>query len=269
MDHIAEIARAAEHYDGAAPLDEATVLALRHRPDSARVWGDPDGVAVLLGDELSLVTRPSARGHGLGGRLLEEALTEISGPIRAWSHGDHPAAAALAARYRFRRTRELWVMRRPVTEDLEAPSAPEGVSLHGYTSSWESELLRVNAAAFADHPEQGALDGPGLAERMGEPWWDAAGLILATEEDRLLGFHWTKRHSSRLGEVYVVGVDPSSQGRGLGRILTSAGLAHLADLGVAEIHLYVESDNTPAIRLYTGLDFTHAPADTHVQYARD
>ena len=32
--------------------------------------------------------------------------------------------------------------------------------------------------------------------------------------------------------------------------------------------LYVESDNVPAVRLYEGLGFTHAPADTHVMYVR-
>ena len=51
------------------------------------------------------------RGRGPGGPLAAAALA--SGQVRtAWSHGDHPAAAALAARLGFRRARELWVMRR-------------------------------------------------------------------------------------------------------------------------------------------------------------
>jgi len=32
--------------------------------------------------------------------------------------------------------------------------------------------------------------------------------------------------------------------------------------------LYVEADNAPAIAVYERLGFTHAPEDTHVQYAR-
>ena len=39
-------------------------------------------------------------------------------------------------------------------------------------------------------------------------------------------------------------------------------------LGVEEVLLYVESDNAPAVRVYSGLGFTHAAADTHVQYRR-
>ena len=126
----------------------------------------------------------------------------------------------------------------------------------------------MNAAAFAHHPEQGSMDADELAERMAEPWFDPAGLLVAADGDRLLGFHWTKRHSATLGEVYVVGIDPASQGLGLGKVLVDAGLRHLRDGGAEDVLLYVESDNVPAVRLYEGLGFTHAPADTHVMYVR-
>jgi mycothiol synthase len=68
--------------------------------------------------------------------------------------------------------------------------------------------------------------------------------------------------------VYVVGIDPAAQGRGLGKLLTLAGLHHLAGRGVDEVLLYVESDNAPAVAVYAGLGFAHAPADTHVMYER-
>ena len=83
---------------------------------------------------------------------------------------------------------------------------------------------------------------------MAEPWFDPAGLLVAADGDRLLGFHWTKQHSPTLGEVYVVAIDPAAQGQGLGKLLTLAGLHHLAGKGVAEVLLYVESDNAPADR---------------------
>ena len=101
---------------------------------------------------------------------------------------------------------------------------------------------------------------------MAEPWFDPAGLLVADAGDGLLGFHWTKQHSADLGEVYVVAVDPAAQGRGLGRALTAAGLAHLASLGVRRIILYVESDNAAAVATYSHLGFAHT--QTHVQYAR-
>ena len=66
------------------------------------------------------------------------------------------------------------------------------------------------------------------------------------------------------GEVYVVGVDPAAQGRGLGRLLTLIGIEHLARrLGPdSAVMLYVESDNAAAVRTYQGLGFTIASVDT-------
>ncbi len=75
-------------------------------------------------------------------------------------------------------------------------------------------------------------------------------------DDRLLGFHWTKVHPdpTGLGEVYVLGVDPSAQGSGLGQLLTSIGLAslaqRLAEMPDPHAMLYVESDNVAAVRTY-------------------
>jgi mycothiol synthase len=78
--------------------------------------------------------------------------------------------------------------------------------------------------------------------------------------DKLLGFHWTKVHSQDLGEVYVVGVDPAAQGRSLGATLTLVGLHHLAERlsnsAQPTVMLYVEADNSAAVKTYERLGFT-------------
>jgi len=270
---VVGLARLTEATDGVSPLDEATLLAVRNRPEAVTVWGDARGFGLVHGDELSLVVLPHERGAGLGRRLL---LLAPETATLAWSHGDHPAARALAAAHGWSRGRELWLMRRPASLAVPTANPPDGVTVRGFAAGDEEELLRVNAAAFAHHPEQGSLTLDGLQERMREPWFSAEGLITAWDDQsgRLLAFHWTKvdgvlPSGAPAGEVYVVGVDPAAQGRGLGRLVTLAGLSHLVSRGVDEIHLYVEGDNRPALGLYSGLGFTHAAADTHVQYRRD
>jgi mycothiol synthase len=254
------------------PLDEAASIRLKnHGLEGSQLWvAGADGFALAHAGGVDLVVAPDARDQGLGGTLAAQAFAGDR-PVTAWSHGDHPAAARLAARHGLDRARELWVMRRQASSPLPEAPAPDGIEVRSYRPEDADEVVRVNAAAFAHHPEQGAMDRAELAERMAEDWFDPAGLLVAdgsAHGDGLLGFHWTKRHSADLGEVYVVGIDPAAQGRGLGRVLTVAGLAHLADAGVAEVLLYVESDNAAGRGLYEGLGFTHAAADTHVQYRR-
>ncbi len=69
-----------------------------------------------------------------------------------------------------------------------------------------------------------------------------------------------------IGEVYVLGVDPSERGTGIGHALTTLGLAYLRGLGLGEVMLYVDESNRAAIGLYESLGFTHW--DTDVMYAR-
>lgn len=244
----------------ADPLDEAALLALKH--DRGELWVEPSGFALRRGAEVDLAVAPEARDAGVGGRLAQLAFTR---PMTVWSHGDHPAALRLAARHGLDRARELWVMRRSLT-DLPALSPPTGVSVRGFQDADTDDVLAINAAAFAHHPEQGGMDLANFTERQAEEWFDPAGLLLAVEGDEALGFHWTKRHSPGEGEVYVVAVAPGTQGRGLGKVLTLAGLHHLREAGAVDVHLYVEADNAAAVSVYGGLGFRHSKIDTHVQY---
>jgi mycothiol synthase len=268
---VSAVRAAALATDGVDPLDEAAQLRLKHHGlDGARLWlADQDGFALVYDDHLELVVAPSARRRGLGGTLAEAAAAHAS---HAWSHGDHPAAAALARRFGWERARELWVMRLATasirSSSLGATRPAEDVTIRSFRPGDEPAILAINAAAFAHHPEQGGMDAADLAARMAEPWFDPEGLLIAEVDGEPAGFHWTKLHDAQHGEVYVVAIAPAGQGRGLGRALTVAGVEHLSGRGVDEVVLYVEADNLPARNLYASLGFEHSVADTHVQWAR-
>jgi mycothiol synthase len=122
----------------------------------------------------------------------------------------------------------------------------------------EARWLEVNNRAFAWHPDQSDWTLDDLHRRMAEPWFDPSGFLLHEVDDRLAAFCWTKRHdeeSPAAGEIFVIGVDPDFQGRHLGRPLTLAGLDWLAAQGITIGLLYVESDNQPALRVYSQLGF--------------
>lgn len=254
--------------DGVSPFSEQALLALDVPGVThlvARSGGRLAGYAQLDASQVGeLAVHPEHRRRGVG-RALLDALLDL-GAGRVWAHGDHPGAAALARAAGLNRVRSLWQMSRPLTEPVAEPQLPEGVEVRPFRpGSDEAEWLALNATAFADHPEQGRLTGDDLGRRMAEPWFDPAGFFVAVRGSRMVGFHWTKVHDRDTAEVYVLGVAPSEQGSGLGRALTLVGLRHLRDTGRTRAILYVEEDNAPAVRLYTGLGFTRSAVD--VQYA--
>jgi mycothiol synthase len=232
--------------------------------------GGPDPAEGRSGE---LVVHPAYRRHGLGLALAREVLVgESALPVRIWAHGDLPAAARLAARAGFIRTRGLWQMRRPLGDALAEPRLPPGISLRTFIPGQDDDdWIVLNARAFAGHPEQGKWTLADLQHREAEPWFDPDGFFLAVRDGHLAGFHWTKIHegggSEPVGEVYVLGVDPAEQGSGLGKALALAGLRYLQGRGLPAVMLYTEEDNAAAIRLYVSLGF--ARISTDVMYTHE
>jgi mycothiol synthase len=211
-----------------------------------------------------LVVHPSLRGRGHG-RALGDALMEASGRrLRMWAHGGKSAARHLAQVLGLSLFRELRQMRRPLAPlDIPEPGIPAGVAIRTFVPGQDDTAwLALNAAAFAHHPEQGGMTQRDLDDRMAEPWFDPKGFFLAERSGELIGFHWTKVHAQeQLGEVYVVGISPDAQGGGLGKALTAIGLRHLAAEGLPTAMLYVDGDNSAAVRVYEGLGFTTHETD--------
>ncbi|OBJ41718.1 mycothiol synthase [Mycobacterium colombiense] len=285
---VRELVSAATESDGVAPVGEQVLRELAHdRTEHLLITNPtPAGDAIVGYLNLSpprdgetgmaeLVVHPQARRRGIGSALARAALAKTGAGNRFWAHGTLESARATASALGLAPVRELMQMRRSLRDLPETVPSVPGVKIRTYAGTADdAELLRVNNTAFAHHPEQGGWTDVELAERRSEPWFDPAGLFLAFADSgsdqagTLLGFHWTKVHLDRpgLGEVYVVGVDPSAQGRGLGQVLTGVGIDWLgrvlADAPDPTVMLYVESDNVAAVRTYQRLGFSTYSVDT-------
>lgn len=270
--------------DGQPPFSDQSLVDLR---TGARqlVALDTSAAALVSPTEAEFVVDPDARGAGLGTTLLERLLADAEGQLLIWAHGDHPAARALAASHGLTAVRELLHLRLP-----QIPASPEpmqvddagaaarrpapGVRIQAFRPGTDDDAwVAVNARAFVHHPEQGRVTRADLDELLREDWFSADDFLVAWDGDTMAGYCWLKVEADAgedstsqdsTGEFYVVGIDPAQQGRGLGRLLTEAGLDRLRQRGIHQSHLYVEGDNEAAVKLYRSLGFVNDSID--IQY---
>jgi mycothiol synthase len=288
---------AATDADGVTPVSEPVLLDLEHEHDPrarhflARRAGVLAGYAHLdvtdrvEGPSAELAVHPEQRGKGVATALveaLEAASTRYAdGRLRLWAHGRHSLAVALAHGRGYLEERVLWQLRRSLLSHLPDEPMPAGIALRAFRPGVDEQAwVEVNNRAFAGHPDQGGWTVADLEAREAEPWFDPAGFLLAVREEtgELAGFHWTKVHHGDaargagspppIGEVYVLGVDPSMRGLKLGPALTVAGLRYLRGRGLSQVLLYVDESNTRAVRLYERLGFRKWDADVQFRRAR-
>jgi mycothiol synthase len=285
LEEILELIEAATRIEGHRPVGEHKYA---HLKVEARNW-----VGVMAYEYGQLVGYAHTRWNAIGSRprvavevvvhpdwygsqvaraLLEETRAVLAraggGLLYLWVHRVEDASTTLAAKLGFEIQRELAFMTLPLRKRPQEVAFPEGVVVRSYREGVDDEeFLRVNNAAFGNHPENGGWDAAEFAERRSLDWFDPEGLLMAWRGDELLGFHWTKWHTHHtdkvpahgpVGEVYVLAVHPSAQGSGLGRSLLAAGLAYLYDRRCTEAVLYVDCASTAAVALYKSEGFTTA-----------
>lgn len=282
---VRELLATTTAHDGVSPLDEAAILALEgeRAHHILREQDAADGTArllvgytnVLADGTVQGMVHPSHRRRGHGTELLREALT-LHEDAAVWAHGALEGSLAFLRAAGLEETRRLLTLHRGLGPGETLPEIPrstlEGLRLDAFDRERDAERwVEVNARAFAEHPEQGALTLEDLEQRLAQPWFDAEDMVVALREDEVVGFVWVKRESpgdvTHDAEIYVVATDPSVQGHGVAGVLLAESLTRLQKSGVPGVELYVEVDNAPALRLYENWGFTVSGRDVQLRTA--
>lgn len=270
----------AEAHDGTSPISDQALLAVAQGQRKLLTFHNSVGETVAAGvigqGELDLVVDPQHRGRGVASAALSLLLPHAVGDTLAWAHGENPAANALLARAGFTPVRSLYRMALDpaLLPTVGSPvEVPKGFTLRTFnpeSSEDAAAWVRVNAAAFATHPEQGRITEADFALMRREPWYNNADLLLLEAPGsqpgsgpRLAGSTWIKtvptEDSDTAGietELYAVGVDPEFAGQGLGRTLLDATLTRMAEHAPERVTLYVDGENERAVRMYESAGFS-------------
>jgi mycothiol synthase len=154
--------------------------------------------------------------------------------------------------------RTILKLHRSLVAQFPEPITPAEIATFNLADS--DEWLALNNKIFVTHPDQGDWVMQDLTNRIKENWFDSEGFFLARDRGKMIGFCWTKIHHDRvnegpIGEIYVIGVDPSAHSSGLGKALMLTAMHYFQSKEIKESMLYVDADNHAALILYKKLGF--------------
>ena len=278
--------KAAYDFDGTPAIAEHVLLHLRHGGDKSDshlvieenkeviAYAHLDTTDLVAGPSVEVVVHPQHRGKGLGALILKKAIKICGDRTRIWSHGDLPAAKAIAASLKLERLWSNLLMSKSLGEIQPVTSkCPIRTFIPGLDNQ---AFLDLNNNVFANYPDQGGWSEDDLKVRLNEDWFETEGFFVAEDRGELIGFCWTKIHGAHthshtggdddhgheaLGEIYVLAVNPDYKGQGIGRDLTITGLNYLKYQGLNNVMLYVGDENQPAFKLYKSLGFNEFGSD--------
>jgi mycothiol synthase len=282
---VLALIKAAHDFDGTPPIAEHVLLHLRHGGDKSDshlvieennqviAYAHLDTTDLVAGPSVEAVVHPNHRSKGLGSSILKEAIKVCGDKTRIWSHGDLPAAKAIAASLNLESLWSNLLMSKPLDEIQPVTSK---YPIRTFMPDIDNQaFLLLNNKVFANYPDQGGWSEGDLKVRLNESWFDEKGFFVAEDKSELIGFCWTKIHGAHthshngeddhghdaLGEIYVLAVNPDYKGQGVGRDLTITGLNYLKYLGLNNVMLYVGVENKPAFNLYKSLGFNEFGSD--------
>ena len=278
--------KAAHDFDGTPPIAEHVLLHLRHGGDKSDshivieennkviAYAHLDATDLVAGPSVEAAVHPNHRSKGLGSSILKEAIKVCGDKTRIWSHGDLPAAKAIAASLKLERLWSNLLMSRSLGDIQPVISK---YPIRTFIPDFDNRaFLSLNNEVFANYPDQGGWSDDDLKVRLNEGWFEKEGFFVAEDKGELIGFCWTKIHGAHthshsdqdddhghdaLGEIYVLAVNPDYKGQGVGRDLTITGLNYLKYQGLNNVMLYVGVENKPAFNLYKSLGFNEFGSD--------
>ena len=280
---IVQLAAAAEAEDSVPPFSEQPLLDLAAARETQRQVvirdleeGGVIGAALIdmVGASVELATHPQRRRSGVGSALLTAVRGELGErSFAVWAHGDLEGARGFADARGGKVERTLLCLGRSLNDtddDDLAPVERDDVELTTFVpGDDDADLLRVNAAAFSWHPEQGRFSQEELDQRKSAPWFNAKYLRLARTDGQINSFVWVKPPigSEESAELYVIGVHPDAQGRGLGQYLTREALSLARNTGARRMILWTEDTNEAALRTYAATGFSEDLRDVQYTFA--
>lgn len=246
--------------DGHPPLSERKVVSLKGERRYVSVSSDDEGICLV-----GVASGHETDGHWALEIAVAPRMRSLSTEVAAIRHSTHLVPAADDHTFWAFRTEQIDAAIALGYEELRSvlrfsgPSAAglgvvmSGVSIGPMAGSDTPEVVNVNNRAFTEHREQGSMTLESYRSMEQLDWFDPSGVLVARDEEGVVGFVIAKHEGTDVGEIYLIAVDPSKVGMGVGRALATSGIEWLAKRGATTARVWVDEGNDPAVNLYERL----------------
>ena len=138
---------------------------------------------------------------------------------------------------------------------------PDTVRILDFDPRWRADFARLNIAWLERWFVVEPIDREVLSDPEQHILADGGRVLFAVDaNDHAVGTVALKHEGDGVYELTKMAVDPSQQGRGIGRRLLEAAIAAYRANGGRELFLESSSKLAPALQLYESAGFAHRPA---------
>lgn len=190
----------------------------------------------------ALLRRAEERASQIGARLAHVNVPEDSGEMKE-----------LLAEEGFVPVRRFLELRLKMA-CLQPVARPGSLACRELGHGEEEKLARLQNRCFAGTWGYNPNTVEQVTYRLSMSDCCYGGVVLLWEGSEPIAYCWTTIDARR-GRIYMIGVDPSRRGKGLGRGVLAAGLESLESRDVQAVELTVDSENREALRLYEEAGF--------------
>jgi mycothiol synthase len=212
-----------------------------------------------------LFHRASRRAREVGARVVQVNVPE-----------ENAAAKSLLAKLGFGFIRRFLELRRGLSKLHLADAEQDALSSRHLQAGEEDKLVQIQNRSFAGTWGYNPTAVEEIGYRLSLTGCSPEDVILIFAADRPVGYCWTLVNPEasaaagpNVGRIYMLGVDPDYQGRGIGKRALLAGLAHLRGKGIEVAELTVDSQNAAACALYESGGFKISSTSAWYEKALD
>ena len=215
---------------------------------------------------LDCLVHPEHRRKGVATELFHNAMHRASGLGARVAHVNIPevnvAAKSLLSKLGFRFVRRFLELRLEPSHTNLLDVEHLAFLARCLRRGEEDKLTEIQNRSFAGTWGYNPNTIEEIVYRVNLSDCSPEDVILAYGGDKPIGYCWTTinlEENATLGRskgrIYMLGVDPECQGKGIGKAMLSAGLSYLKGKGIEVAELTVDSDNRVACSLYESVGF--------------